>query len=622
MAAIIPRGGVNERERTTIPDEAVSDCDGAEYRIGENGLFVARGRALGTSVSGVTWRGAYEAGFDLGDRLIGQERDNLYASPIGVTLGFTLFDSLPSGSSQIMGSHFAGKHYVASGVANRRLEYTVAGVTSFPIGMSRSTLTVGLSVTQAAGAMAATIGLVYWLTEYDSVRGIESMAGVSVSSGPISDKDSVIGTISGVSANPRADQIRVYRSVDAGGWPDGGLLTTIPIGTTTFTDTNSGTGILPVPLYGIVSVGGNDTERDAPPPVMTTIFGPFGDSLLGVPADDERLLQFTPAGFPDSWPPAYAAPFQAEHNDRIVGGAVLTGRIGVFCSDSVHVVYRLPRDSDSIFAAGEAQDLVTDEHGLVSRRGVVAFSPLRQPRMVAWVCDCGIWITDLTEGGINPVTDKIAWASRVNVARLEECELKDDPGNRRLIFRYVRTTDTTYGTGLWYIDYQEFDSMGLRVTFADHGPLAAVERVKIAGAKRMVSFDSRPGNGNVYVESTQDVDDSHLRDSSGSVRFRMRLKEFLPAGARDTAHLGEATWMHDAGPPRIEHRFYSDRDDDNPDINVLPNPTERNADSVGLGTSVNGVSLEIESTGTVSYGVHWIDIEGLDIAKLAGRKGA
>jgi len=102
----------------------------------------------------------------------------------------------------------------------------------------------------------------------------------------------------------------------------------------------------------------------------------------------------------------------------------------------------------------------------------------------------------------------------------------------------------------------------------------------------------------------------------------MRTKEFIPAGPRGSVTLGKATWMHEAGPARIEHRFYFNRRDDNPEVKVMPESTVRTASDVVLGRSVNSMSLEIESAGTTSYGVHWVDIEGTDVDNLAGRKGA
>ena len=83
-----------------------------------------------------------------------------------------------------------------------------------------------------------------------------------------------------------------------------------------------------------------------------------------------------------------------------------------------------------------------------------------------------------------------------------------------------------------------------------------------------------------------------------------------------------ASWFHDVGPAHIEHRFYFDRRNDNPEVKSMPDPDIRCASNVSLQRSINSVSLEIESTGTKSYGVHWIDIEGFEIGRRGGRKGA
>lgn len=626
MATFTPNGGVNEREPTLIADTQLQDTDGAEYRVGEAGLFVARGREEYGDLGSVTGKGLYEAGFDGSEQyLIAHEGNSLHAAQIvSGTISFALIEQLPSSTLPVVGTHYANRHYLATNVANRRVETISAayGVTSFPIGMSESTLVAGVSVTEGAGNLSATTGLEYWVTEYDSDRGIESLHGSTVHTGVISSKDSVVVTVTGTSANSRADQIRWYRSTDGGGYPDGGLIQTTAIGTTQITDANTITGSLTVPQYGIISIGGLDTDRDEAPPVMSTIFGPYQDSLLGVSVDEPRVLRFTPAGYPDSWPAGYGIPLETARRDEIVTGVVVGGRIGVFANDSVHVVYRLPRDSDSIFAAGEAQEVVTDARGCMSRRGATVFTPPRVGTLTAWVARDGIWASNLASAPV-PLTDGIEWESRVSISDLSDCRLLDDPLNRRLIFIHRRATDTTHNTGIWYLDYQQYQQQGIRITFADHGPLADAVTVAAAdGLRRAVSLDSRSANGQVYIEANQDADDSQLRDSSGSVRFRMRTKEYLPAGAVGTASLGMATWMHDAGPDTIRHRFYFNRRDDNPETKNMPNPDTRNASSVMLQRTVNSVSLELESSGTVSYGVHWIDVEGLELGRLGGVGGA
>ena len=268
MATFPPNGGVNEREPTLIGDTQLQDTDGAEYRVGQDGLFVARGRDNFADVGGVTGTGLYEAGFDGGlDFLVAHEGSSYHATAINASPSFSEIDGFAAGTSPIVGTHYANRHYVANGVGNRRLELISRGISSFAIGMSSATFAIGVSVTQGSGLISATTGLTYWLTEYDSVRGIESLLGSTVHTGSFSLLDSVIVTATGVSSNPRANQIRWYRSTDGGGYPDGGLIQTTPIGTTQITDNNAITGSLTIPQYGIISIGGLDTDRDqAPPP--------------------------------------------------------------------------------------------------------------------------------------------------------------------------------------------------------------------------------------------------------------------------------------------------------------------------------------------------------------------
>ena len=623
MSTFSLQGGVNEREPTLIGDEQIQDCSGAEYRVGEPGIFVARGRDLLGTITSATGKGLYEAGFDgTSQYVVAHTGNSLHYARISTTLSFTLFDNLPSGSSALVGAHYSNRHYMATGVANRRIEATATGLTSFPIGMSASTFIVGTSVSGVTGSISATTGLVYWVTEYDSARGIESTTGSSVSTGAISGKTSVIVTVTGVSSNSRADKIRWYRSVDGGGYPDGGIVRETAIGTTQIVDSLTQTGSLTVPSYGMIDVGGLDYERDVAPPTLHTIFGPFQDSLLGVASSDLRTLLFTPAGYPDSWPTIYGIPLETKRRDEIVGGVILTGRVGVFCKDSVRVVYRLPRDSDSIFASGEMQEVLTDQRGCVSRRGATTFTPPGGGSLAAFVARDGIWITDLASAPM-PLTDFINWDDHVSVANLSECRLTDDPVNRRLIFVHRRAADSSHNTGLWYLDYQQFNEMGVRITFADHGPLAdCVTAAASDDSRRAFSIDSRASNGKVYLEATQDVDDSQLVDSSGSVIFNIRTKEFMPAGPRGSVSLGKATWMHDAGPATIKHNFYFNRRDDNPELKTLPESTSRTASDVVLGRDVNTFSLELVSAGTTSYGVHWVDVEGLEVNALGGRGGA
>ena len=99
MATFSPDAGVSDREPTLIADGALQDTDGAEYRVGQTGLYVARGRDLYGTISGVTGVGLYEAGFDgTSQYVVAHEGNSLHAARItGTTLTFALIDNLPSG---------------------------------------------------------------------------------------------------------------------------------------------------------------------------------------------------------------------------------------------------------------------------------------------------------------------------------------------------------------------------------------------------------------------------------------------------------------------------------------------------------------------------------------------
>src|SRR3990167_9212063 len=113
MATFSPDAGVNEREPTLISDGALQDCDGAEYRVGEVGLFVARGRDLQGTITGTSGAGLYEAGFDSSaGYVVAHTGNSLHAALITATvLSFSLIHNLPTGSTAITGTHYANRHY-------------------------------------------------------------------------------------------------------------------------------------------------------------------------------------------------------------------------------------------------------------------------------------------------------------------------------------------------------------------------------------------------------------------------------------------------------------------------------------------------------------------------------
>ena len=611
--------GVNEVEDPILLDQGtLQSCLGAEYRAGHQGLFVARGRKRLATVTGVTWQGAYYAGFDDGsDWLVAQDDSNIQHGQI-LTEGISMTTGQAWGSypSPLTGVHYGNRHYLVNEVKNSVGERDAAsGITYRTPGMVKPTATLGSSVTQGASNFTVTTSLTYWHTEYDAVSGIESVAGATHMVNSFNSKTSVILTLSGASVNSNATHYNIYRTTDGGAFPEGGQLASIGVTNTSYTDSYTNIAVLLSPAYGTIQVNGLDFDRDVVPPVLSVI-GSFNDSLIGFPANDRRTLRYTPAGYPESWPEIYATPLQTPRHDVGMGFAEFMGSVGVFTRDTIHRLTRLNREVDSVFAPGEAISLVSNERGLISRTGLVYFSPAGQGPRIAFVARDGIWMTNLDT--VVPLTDGVDWAARVDITALDKSVLLVDPANRRLVFLYRKVGDTS-NTGIMYLDYQRGD---IRITFADHGPLATGVLAPYAGALTILSADSRDGNGAIYAESTQDRDDSELVDTSGSVHFKIRTSEMLPAGVNDSAALGVVSWLHSPGPNPITHRFYYDRNDDTPEIRNVFNWDTRNVTDVGLNRTVNSCSFEIESTGTVSYGLHFVNVQGIASQELGPSSGA
>jgi hypothetical protein len=560
-------GGVDEVEDpTNLPPNVLVAATGCEYRVGSKGIFVAKGRQSLGSVS-ATVRGVYHAGFDGNlEYLIVHEGDNFHHALISDSMTFTSDGAIGSGSSPIIGTHYANRHYVVNGVSNHVYE-NVSGITHRSMGMAQPTMTLGVSATQGVGNMTVTTGLTYWLTEYDSTRGIESIYGTtSISTGAFSSKDSVVVTITGSKRNANANKYRAYRTTDGGVFPDGSLLTTIDSTATSFTDTNTSTSRLIAPFYGTIEIGGLDYDRDTEPPVLSVVAGPFEDSLLGFPQSAARSIRYSAVGRPESWPDGYDIPLQTERQDIGQCFGFVNGVSVAFTRDTVYRLSRLPRELDSAFAGGEVLELITNG------------SP-----------DSLISITD----GVN-------WGSRVDPDYLHLSRLITDVTNRQLVF-YYRKRGQSNNTGIMYLDYQR---QQIRVTHPDHGQIADSALAPFDGLLRLISADARVSNGTVYVEGTT------TSDNGAAIAALIKTAEMFPGDTFDSVALGRAQWMHDASTGTAHHEFTFDRFSHG-EVRRL-NLTRRGVIDIGINREVNSLSLQISGSFTDSPGFHWYEIEQLE----------
>lgn len=610
---IIPSGGSNEREDPTLIGETVlARATGVEYRPGLSGIYTARGRALHSNVTGTTGRALYWAGYDDGaDYLIYQEGDNY--RPVAVS-GVPSSVSISAGSntSAMVGCHYGNRHYLANGVSNVVAERdSTSGVTFRTTGMARTSATVtGTSVLQGASSFTATTGLVYWITEYDSLRGIESVYGsTSVSTGAFTGKDGVVLTISGATNNSNTNALRLYRTTDGGVFPDGGLLATLAVGVTSYTDTYATVASLLSPSYGTIEIAGLDFDRDTAPPALTSITE-FEDSLCGFKVNS-RSFVFTPAGYPESWPTIYEVPLDSELHDIGMAAEELNGALGLFTRDSVWRLMRLPREVDSAFASGEVRARVTGERGCISRRGVARYTIPGQGQMLAFVARDGIYVTNLDQ--VMPVTDGVNWSERVDSNYIGDSTLTNDPVNRRLVFLYRKPGDE-YNLGVMYLNYEEG---GLRITHPDHGALSSAAACAKDGALELFTTDSRSGNGSIWIEGGNL--DASLLNSGGAINWSVKTATFIPAGPHGSESIERVAWRHDTTTDTVRYTQ---------DIDGVETPA-RSTDfsdyeiaDIGVSKEAQTAAFGLEGTATAPIGIRWFDPLGVQSTPLGGREGA
>lgn len=615
MPPVVFSGGCNEVENPTLlPAEVLVEATGLEYRVGRAGIYTVRGRELHGTIS-ATARAIYSLGFDgANEHILVQAADSYYTGLIQSGISFSAGLNVGSGTGRLSGTHMANRHYIVNGNQNLAVE-NLSGVSTRTIGMAAATATLGLSVSATAGNMTASVGLVYWVTEYDSSRGIESVAGATSFTNQFTSVAAVVASISGVSVNSNMDTFRVYRSTDGGTFPDGGLIGTIPASGTALTDSSTDTTSLSVPLYGTISIGGLDFDRDVRPPTLYAI-GSYQNSLVGFAQDDPRAIRFTPAGYPESWPTGYFIPLTTARQDVGVGFAELNGMLGAFTQDTVHRVTRLPREVDNAFAAGEVSHVIEESRGAVAASAITTFTMPGRGPLIAFVSRDAVCVTDLF--AVEPVTDGVAWESRVSASRLSRSSLANDPLNRRLVFTYWKVSDSDYPTGVMYLDYQ---AGAFRITHPDHGSLSAICLATHDGVLRLFSADGRVDNGSVYTEASVDPDGSLLFNSSGRMNNRLITSTQLPAGSAKTARLGDVTWMHDAAGTGTTVSFGFTRNQLATEYRQ-PDFSSDEATNFPLNREVNSYGYELAAASNTAWGIHWVDTEIPEVAELGGRRGA
>lgn len=626
-------GVFNRNDASDLPEGALQSTQASEYRRGNRGLWVARGRKrLLSSVARSSFQFTqldFLAFDDGGDWLLVRTgRTNfipylIEADGTLVEKPLLSVDDAPDGYVSFV--HFSNRFYVNSDPM-AVVEYdtstdtlTIRRAGLVPPGQAPSLNTSG------SGVMSAALGLTYWYTWVSSKYGWESDASLRRDSGVITGKSVAISRFE-TPIDLDIDKWRVYQTTDGGAFPDGGFIGEFSISQTSVTVNNKDVVSLVRPVF--VYVGNNiPFSRDGLPPDFRWM-AIYDGSILGGTRDDPRSIQFSYPNFPASYPGAGANEvfISTELNDQTVAGHQIGELFLPYSHDAIHKLNGLP--SAGSIDASTYQKPLTKKRGTFGPNTITTFT-FQGRETGAYVSRDGIWATDGLVADVE-LTGAIDWAAMVDVTTLDRSWLRNDIENDRLIF-VGRKPDST--PRILYLYYNPNPSgVPIRVLTPDHGDLVALTEIIYKGRRRIVSLEE-PGAGHVYLESEGVLDESDFFHVDGRMAFRARTREMIAAPGQQLSlsalHIFHSKPDFSNAPTSLDPQvwiFYDPEDvdlDDLPPVNVAGdrNYLKRGMDTIDLLNAVESVSHEVRSDSAVQFCLSWYALEADESSPAVG-KGA
>jgi hypothetical protein len=329
----------------------------------------------------------------------------------------------------------------------------------------------------------------YWITEYDSVNGIESPAmGSDGTVGLVQWESPVSTQFVGITikyggdnyptlVNPNATHWRVYRGIGDIFWWSTAPFTwdeainranPFPVGVRPtvydLPDIDLAIGYSqveiptdaqghPIPAEKTVYDFGMASEtpypqiviqesgvissvsRDDPPLHKFNTADTFQDSVVTNDMSDRSLVRYSVPSLPHSWPSLYWINFDTKQSDVVTCIKALGQIMIVGLEHQIWRINYLPRAGDPDFSRGRVKDLVAGDHGIVGPNAATSYTlPGGIPR-IAYVSETGLNSTDgLT---YRPLTRDIDWAKTLNQNELAGSILLNAQRLQSLILFYV-----------------------------------------------------------------------------------------------------------------------------------------------------------------------------------------
>jgi len=218
-----------------------------------------------------------------------------------------------------------------------------------------------------------------------------------------------------------------------------GLLATVPISVTTYTDTFNQDGsafqdptVQLLPTVPAMTVGDLSIPRDTQPPAFISMVSWKG-SVCGISRTHRRAWRYSEAGRAESFPEFYVVTsFPLDEHDGLVGQMPVGETMVLLCEGAVLALDDVPRVVDGQFNGADARPL-KGHPGCVGEYAYTTFSVAGEPRG-AWVSPFGVYITN---GQVCAcISTDMAWEQEVNVPFLGNSVLRWDAKNLILWFDF------------------------------------------------------------------------------------------------------------------------------------------------------------------------------------------
>lgn len=554
-------GRVTSRSAATLSPNEVRRSDNAEYRPNDPRLWSCPGRAaFSAAESGPVIGGAFLQFENTPDLILIRTEDLIRSAGIALTGTFATRASGLQLAAGVDSVYFEGEYFLLDGVNRNRVVTDGASVSVH-----------GMLYNSAAPALArdggAATGFVlgsgkkiyYWIEER-----------VKNASGVVVRRSAEIGTtLATLTGDGSTDKPRITRpglqpstthwalfaTETDGVFPIGNEVAEVAAATTFIDDDRTGTNPGPpsgadyeqfsVNEAGVVQAYAKFGE----PPVATT-GDVFENSIVLNDVSNRGAVVFSHYGQPHAFP---ASNVMRVGDTKFSDEVTLIRRVGktllIGCKDSIWRVPRIPRADDQSFDPQLAREQVHDHHGIAGPLGADTFD-FGEGLRLAYVSRYGVHVTDSRQW--DAVSDDMDWENEVELERVEQFVLRNDPARYRLVLFYTPKGGTR-NTKAMYLYYHPShakstsdESGGGNLRLKMSGPRDCAFGVRNAflatiNAKRRLLLCGE--DGVLYVHDEGNVDEDGEVPS-----YVVETGEIFPAGVLRETNQKELAVHHAATP--------------------------------------------------------------------------